>query len=116
MDEKVRRILDLIRAHRQAAENIGQAHGTAGPLREGRPPVAIIGLAGYLPESPSVAEFWRALDQDRPCIREIPKQRFDWRAIHDPSANNPARSCTKWGGFIPEIEEFDPDLFGIAAS
>jgi polyketide synthase PksN len=61
-----------------------------------------------------VAEFWRALDRDQPCIREIPSQRFDWRATHRGSADQPTKGHTWWGGFIPEIEEFDPNLFGIS--
>ncbi|MGH9350215.1 MAG: condensation domain-containing protein, partial [Vicinamibacterales bacterium] len=77
-------------------------------------PIAIIGLSGYLPGCMSVAEFWRALDEDRPLIEEIPRHRFDWRGVYDPSGSDPAKSHTKWGGFIPEIETFDRELFRMS--
>ena len=69
-------------------------------------PIAVIGLSGYFPKSMSVHEFWKALDEDISLIEEIPKNRFDWEKIYDPTGKDPTKSHTKWGGFIPKIGEF----------
>ena len=76
-------------------------------------PIAIVGLSGYFPGCMSVGEFWRALDEDRCLIEEIPRDRFDWRSMYDPLGADPAKSRSKWGGFIPDIRSFDPFFFGI---
>ena len=77
-------------------------------------PIAIAGLAGYLPQSMSIRQFWRALDRDQTLIEEIPGSRFSWREIYDPDGENQDRSRTKWGGFIPDIRGFDPEFFHIS--
>lgn len=94
-----------------------------GASRSGAPPtvapdarrsgVAIVGVSGYFPGAMSVAEFWRVVDEDRPVITEIPPDRFDWRRHHDPDGSDPTRMRTRWGGFIPDIQGFDRDFFGV---
>ncbi len=79
-------------------------------------PVAIIGLAGYFPQCMSVREFWRALDEDRCLLEEIPVDRFDWRGIYDPSGLDPNKTRSKWGGFIPDIRGFDPGFFKVSVA
>ena len=72
-------------------------------------PIAIIGCSGYFPQCMSVSAFWEALDADRCLLEEIPKSRFYWQEIY------PDKSCTKWGGFVPDIQGFDANFFGIAS-
>ena len=74
-------------------------------------PIAIIGLSGYLPQSRSVQDFWRALDNDEALLEEIPQSRFDWQEHYDPSAEDAMKSHSKWGGFIPDIRGFDARFF-----
>src|SRR5258708_2912846 len=76
-------------------------------------PIAIIGLAGYFPQSKNINEFWKALDEDRSLIEEIPNSRINWENLYDPSGLDLAKSRTKWGGIIPEAGNFDPAFFGI---
>ncbi|MET0268681.1 MAG: SDR family NAD(P)-dependent oxidoreductase [Duganella sp.] len=79
--------------------------------------IAIIGMSGSFPMAPDLATFWRNLDEGRDCISEIPKQRWDWQAIHADPANSMDlgnRSSVKWGGFIEGMDEFDPLFFGIS--
>ncbi|MDB6039324.1 MAG: hybrid trans-AT polyketide synthase-nonribosomal peptide synthetase, partial [Verrucomicrobiales bacterium] len=77
-------------------------------------PIAIVGLSGYFPGCMSKEEFWKALDQDRSLLGEIPRDRFDWESIYDASNSDPNKSCTRWGGFIPHIRGFDPGFFSIS--
>jgi acyl transferase domain-containing protein len=66
-------------------------------------PIAIIGLAGYFPQSKNIREFWGALDEDRSLIEEIPASRIDWESVYDPSGADITKSRTKWGGVIPDV-------------
>ncbi len=77
--------------------------------------VAIVGISAVLPGSPDPAAFWQHLMAGDCLITEIPPDRFDWRDYYDP-ANTPeadARITTKWGGFIADIDAFDPLFFKI---
>jgi polyketide synthase PksN len=110
MDKKRQELIDAVAAHRLVAQKIAGEAKVASPERE---PIAIIGLSGYLPGCMSVQEFWRALDRDQPLIEEVPPRRFACAPIYDATGNDPEKTRSKWGGFIPVIEDFDPELFGI---
>ena len=63
-------------------------------------PMAIVGLAGYLPGCRTHHDFWRALDEDRVLLEDVPHDRF-----------TPAIGGI--GGFIPDIRGFDHQFFGL---
>jgi amino acid adenylation domain-containing protein len=90
---------------------------TAGVAPESPPvpePIAIVGMAGYFPGCMSKEEFWKALEENRSLLEVIPRDRFDWESMYDSTNNDPNKSCTKWGGFIPDIRGFDPGFFNIS--
>lgn len=66
--------------------------------------IAIIGVSGRYPMARNLDEFWDNLKSGKDCITEIPKQRWDWHDYPD--------SC-KWGGFIDDVDKFDPLFFNI---
>ncbi|GAV11579.1 SDR family NAD(P)-dependent oxidoreductase [Paenibacillus sp. NAIST15-1] len=66
--------------------------------------IAIIGVSGRYPMARDVDEFWENLRSGKDCITEIPPQRWDWRDFPG--------SC-KWGGFIDNVDKFDPLFFNI---
>ncbi|MDP4536956.1 beta-ketoacyl synthase N-terminal-like domain-containing protein [Alkalimonas collagenimarina] len=79
-------------------------------------PIAIVGLEGYLPGCQSVAEFWQHLDKDESLIEEIPQSRFDWRLYANEAPTwdaQPDKMRCRWGGFIPDIQSFDPHFFKL---
>lgn len=77
-------------------------------------PIAIVGMSGRFPMAMDLREFWENLRDGRDCISEIPLDRWDWRqAQGDSSADE--ESVPKWGGFIDDIDKFDPQFFGISA-
>ncbi|MDB6038627.1 MAG: polyketide synthase, partial [Verrucomicrobiales bacterium] len=80
-------------------------------------PIAIIGIAGRYPESPTLDEFWLNLAEGRECISEIPEDRWPLNQHFDPNpetASKSGKSYGKWGGFIGGPHEFDPLFFKIS--
>ena len=62
--------------------------------------IAIIGMAGFLPESDSVEEFWEQLDSQECLIKDIPED-------HDPDET----VLSKKGAFIKNLRGFDANLY-----
>lgn len=75
--------------------------------------IAIIGLSGRYPQAANVNELWENLKQGIDSIVEIPKQRWDFEDYYDPNANSLGKCYSKWGGFIDDIDKFDPLFFSI---
>ncbi|MEA2959171.1 MAG: polyketide synthase PksN, partial [Alphaproteobacteria bacterium] len=76
--------------------------------------VAVIGMSGRFPLAADLAAFWDNLVAGRDCIGEIPKQRWDWRALYGDPSREANKTNIKWGGFIEGVDEFDPLFFGIS--
>jgi polyketide synthase PksN len=76
--------------------------------------IAIIGLAGRYPQAENVREFWKNLQNGCDCITEIPVERWDYRQYFDSDKNKPGKSYSKWGGFIADVDKFDPLFFSIS--
>ncbi|WP_055551911.1 SDR family NAD(P)-dependent oxidoreductase [Streptomyces kanamyceticus] len=76
--------------------------------------VAIIGLAGRYPMADDVDEFWDNLAAGRDCVTEIPADRWDHDRYFDPDPAARGRASSKWGGFLRDVDRFDPLFFGIS--
>ncbi|MBW0012154.1 sulfolipid-1 biosynthesis phthioceranic/hydroxyphthioceranic acid synthase, partial [Mycobacterium sp.] len=77
-------------------------------------PVAVIGMACRLPggiDSPDL--FWEALLRGDDLVKEIPADRWDVDYYYDPEPGVPGRSVCKWGSFLDNVGDFDPEFFGI---
>ena len=76
--------------------------------------IAVIGVSGRYPQAKNLAEFWENIKNGRDSITEIPKERWDYRKYHDPAENKAGRTYSKWGGFIDDVDKFDPLFFNIS--
>ncbi|AQW31032.1 SDR family NAD(P)-dependent oxidoreductase [Ralstonia syzygii subsp. celebesensis] len=76
--------------------------------------VAVIGLAGRYAKADNVRELWQCLKNGEDCIDEVPADRWDWRQYFDPTPGKKGRIYTRWGGFLREIDTFDPLFFHIS--
>lgn len=76
--------------------------------------IAVIGVQGRYPSSDTLEEFWENLKNGRHCISEIPEERWDWRRYYDPEGEKKYKSYSKWGGFISDVDKFDPLFFNIS--
>ncbi|MDX8047242.1 SDR family NAD(P)-dependent oxidoreductase [Gracilibacillus sp. S3-1-1] len=75
--------------------------------------IAIIGVSGQYPMAKNLNDFWENIKQGKNCISEIPKSRWDWEKYYNPDSDEQGFSYTKWGGFIEDIDKFDPAFFNI---
>ncbi|EIW21029.1 amino acid adenylation domain-containing protein [Pelosinus fermentans] len=76
--------------------------------------IAIVGVSGIFPMAKDMNELWKNLLENKDCITEIPKSRWDWRKYYGDPVKDINKTNIKWGGFIDGIEEFDPLFFGIS--
>ncbi|BBB93455.1 MAG TPA: beta-ketoacyl synthase N-terminal-like domain-containing protein [Methylomusa anaerophila] len=78
------------------------------------PDIAVIGLAGRYPGARNIQEFWQNLKAGRDCITEIPKDRWDYNLYFDEDKDKAGKTYCKWGGFLEDVDQFDPLFFNIS--
>ena len=79
-------------------------------------PVAIIGMACRFPGHVDTPELlWEALIAQRDCISEIPRSRWDINQYFDKEVNTKGKMYVREGGFIDNIDQFDPNFFNISS-
>ncbi|WP_244613094.1 beta-ketoacyl synthase N-terminal-like domain-containing protein [Methylosinus sp. Ce-a6] len=75
--------------------------------------IAIVGMHGRFPGAVDAAAFWQNLSSGRDVVREVPAERWDWRAIHGDRSADGAKSYSRWGGFADHVDCFDHGFFGV---
>ncbi|MCP4287947.1 MAG: SDR family NAD(P)-dependent oxidoreductase, partial [Gammaproteobacteria bacterium] len=76
--------------------------------------IAIIGLSGRYPQAGTMQEFWANLRDGKDCITEIPQDRWDHSLYFDAEKHAPGKTSGKWGGFLDDVDRFDPLFFNIS--
>ena len=84
------------------------------PTTNEHDPTAIVGIACRFPGANGPEEFWELLREGRCTIGSVPSDRFDIGALYDPTPATPGKVMSRWGGFLPDIQMFDPGCFGIS--
>ena len=78
-------------------------------------PVAIVGMGCRFPGGANDANsYWRLLESGADAISETPSSRWSLQKFYAPDAILPGKTHSKWGGYVSDIEKFDPQLFGIS--
>jgi 3-oxoacyl-[acyl-carrier-protein] synthase II len=77
-------------------------------------PIAVIGMGCRFPGAENPEAYWQLLQSGRDAITEVPPQHWDIREYYDANLNTPAKICTPYGGFVPNLQEFDAPFFRIA--
>ncbi|WP_437917387.1 SDR family NAD(P)-dependent oxidoreductase [Sorangium sp. So ce302] len=78
-------------------------------------PIAIVGIGCRFPGGVHDLEsFWRLLEGEVDAVREVPRERWDIDAYYDPDPEVAGKMVTRWGGFLEDVDRFDPAFFGIS--
>jgi len=85
-----------------------------GESKTANEPIAIIGMSCRFPGAQDIFEFWQLLRDGRDAITEVPASRWEINDFYDPNPDIPGKMNTRWGGFLDEVAEFDPEFFGIS--
>ncbi|MEM6400937.1 MAG: beta-ketoacyl synthase N-terminal-like domain-containing protein, partial [Cyanobacteria bacterium P01_D01_bin.116] len=79
-------------------------------------PIAIVGMSCRFPGGAnSPVQFWQLLRNGVDAITEVPQDRWDINAYYSSNLNVSGKMYTRNGGFIENVDQFDPHFFGISA-
>ncbi|WP_459212158.1 beta-ketoacyl synthase N-terminal-like domain-containing protein [Aquimarina rhabdastrellae] len=109
--EKIKFERDKIRFKKRFIQS--RSNNTSGTFGLSREPIAIIGMSGRFPKANDVDQFWSMLENGESGIEQIPLSRWDWRDYFINPGNTNNKINTNKGGFINNIEGFDPLFFEI---
>lgn len=77
-------------------------------------PIAVVGIGCRYPGANNPAEFWDLLRNGRDAIREVPSDRWDNDRFYDPDAQVAGKITSRYGGFLDDVDRFDPKFFRIS--
>ena len=96
------------------AVSTASAGGLDPALRFVNQPIAIVGMSGVMPQSEDLEEFWENLRSSKDLVTVIPPDRWRWEDYFGDPLKEPNTTSSKWGGFMKEVDKFDPLFFGIS--
>ena len=76
--------------------------------------IAVIAVSGRYPGADSIEQFWDVLAAGKDCISEIPQDRWRSDDYFAADKNAPGKMYSRWGGFLSDVDKFDPLFFGIS--
>ncbi|WAN68825.1 type I polyketide synthase [Moorena producens JHB] len=77
-------------------------------------PIAIIGMGCRFPGAKNPEAFWELLCNGIDAITEVPASRWDNELFYDADISKPGKTNSRWGGFLEQVDRFDPHFFGIS--
>ncbi|MGF1937067.1 MAG: beta-ketoacyl synthase N-terminal-like domain-containing protein [Nostoc sp. ChiQUE02] len=81
------------------------------PVRE---PIAIVGMSSCFPGANYLDAYWELLRYQKDAIVEVPANRWDVNSFYHPRPATPGKMSSRWGGFLAQVDQFDPQFFGIS--
>src|SRR5690606_7771226 len=103
--DQLKRALLMLKELRRKLDGIEQARTE---------PIAIIGMGCRFPGADSPEAFWELLKNGVDAITETPEDRWDATALYDADATAAGKIASRWGGYLRDIDQFDPYFFGIS--
>ncbi|MGE0221886.1 MAG: SDR family NAD(P)-dependent oxidoreductase [Acetobacteraceae bacterium] len=88
----------------------------AAPVRSGAwaDDIAIIGVSGRFPGAEAVDAFWDNILAGTDSVGPVPPRRWDHSAVYDPAPGVAGRTQCPGGGFLDDVESFDPLFFNLS--
>jgi acyl transferase domain-containing protein/enoyl-CoA hydratase/carnithine racemase/acyl carrier protein/NAD(P)-dependent dehydrogenase (short-subunit alcohol dehydrogenase family) len=78
--------------------------------------IAIIGIASKFPRANNPHTFYNNLVDDIDCIKEIPRDRWNYEDYYGDINSSKQITNSKWCGFIDDVDKFDAPFFKILPS
>ena len=103
----------LVAALREAEARAAAPAAAAAPASAA--PLAVVGVACRFSHGANPAEFWGTLESGTDAITVGPTGRWDVDAYFDPDDEAPGKTYSKWGGFIDDVDMFEPSFFSISS-
>ena len=75
-------------------------------------PIAIVGISALFPNAENLSDYWTNIIEQIDSIIDIPKSRWNIEDYYHNKKEEPDKSYSKRGGFIPDID-FNPIEYGI---
>jgi len=75
--------------------------------------IAVVGIGCRFPGADGPDAFWSLLWQGTDAVSEVAPDRWDRDAFYDPEPNSIGKMITRCGGFLDQIDQFDPDFFDM---
>ena len=107
-------ILTLSRYLAEPAEDNQPALNAPSSTDHSNEPIAIIGIGCRFPGAKDPESFWQLLRDGVDMISEVPPDRWPKKAFYHPDPTMPGKAISYWGGFLDNIDAFDPFFFGIS--
>lgn len=79
-----------------------------------RADIAVVGMAGRFPGAADVDAFYENLAAGRCSVTTVPADRWDVDAVFDPTPQVPGRTYCRSGGFLSDVDQFDPLFFNMS--
>lgn len=76
--------------------------------------VAVIGMSGRFPGASNLEEYWNNLRDGKSSVTEVPRDRWNIEEYYDPEVDKLNKTNSRWGGFLSDIDKFDPAFFNIS--
>ncbi len=92
----------------------GEIPGPRTPNPEPLSDIAIIGISCRFPGADTADEFWQNLAAGKEAIKEVPKERWNAADYYDPEPGKPGKTYCNKGGFLDNIDAFDPLFFNMS--
>jgi len=101
---------------KNAAVELKSLHARLEAMDQARTePIAVVGLGCRFPggaDNPDL--YWRLLRAGKDAIREVPPDRWNADEYYHPDPRAPGKMSTRQGGFLEQVDRFDPYFFGIS--
>jgi acyl transferase domain-containing protein len=77
-------------------------------------PIAIIGIGCRFPGADNPEAFWQLMQAGVDAIADVPLGRWDIESFYDPTPGTAKKMYSRQGGFLKNIDQFDPQFFRIS--
>lgn len=112
MSDLAKRLARLSPEKRALLERRMKAEKSAPP--QSGASIAVIGIGCRYPGGANSPDaYWDLLAEGVDAVREVPDDRWSAEDLYDPDSTVRGKMATRWGGFLDDIDKFDPAFFEI---